>query len=402
MRDLIKGYRWWILGLLFFNVAIGMISYEILSPLFGEVSGDIGLDPAQFGLIMGLFHFASPFFTPIGGIFVDRVGARKVLLFALILLGAAGASRTLASEPWMMMLSTFMMGVGFASVGPAIPKALGGLFNHAQLGKATGFVFSAFGLGNSFALATGASVLSPALGGWRPTLLAIAIACFALGIIWYVVFRDNEEADEEGVEAPEVNSGSFFDGAAKVLKVRNMWFLSAGVFFALIGYWGLVVHLAPMLDGRGLKNFGAYAAVMTGTGVLFNLIGGAFSDWLGKRKPVLIGCVTLLACTIPGMLFLDGWMLVLNMLLAGVAMGPILPMAVAMPVEMDGVGHVLAGTAIGVMFMFGNIGSVLGPVLLGNALTLVEVTWHAFLLPMVSLLLATIPLSFIKEHNFNS
>ena len=400
MTEIIKGYRWWIIGLLFFNVAIGMISYEIMSPLFGEISRDISLDPAQFGLIMGVFHFASPLFTPIGGIFVDRIGARRVLLFSLLLIGCAGAARTLVVEPWIMIFITFLMGIGFAPVGSVIVKSLGGLFSQAQMGKAVGFGYAAIGLGNSFALATGASVLSPTFGGWRPTLLVIALVCISLGVLWYLVFRDDVVLVEDTVGTPQGNSDSFFDGAKIVLRQRNMWLLCFGMFLTLFAYWGLVVHLAPTLDARGLENFGAYAAVMTGTGLLFNLLGGALSDWLGRRRPVLIGSVLLLPCTIPGMLLLDeGWPLVLNMVVAGMAVGPVFAVAPVMALEMKGVGRALAGTAVGVMWMFGNIGSVLGPVVMGYALSLADARWPAFTLVSVSLLLAAVPIYFIREHN---
>ena len=391
----IKGYRWWVLGLLFVNVVMGMVAFELMSALFPEISKDIPMTKVQFGLVMGIFHFASPIFTPIGGMFVDRVGVRKVLLIAMTIMALAGVSRIFATSYISLVFSMFLLGVGFASIGPSITKALSTVFDHHQMGKANGVAYSAFGMGNSLAFATGATLLSPTFGGWRPTFIAVAAVCMLMGVIWFFIYHDKRE---EKVSDNDIEkSAPFMDSMKTVAKIRDMRLLGGFLFFSLFSYWALLSHITPTLGERGIANPGLYTATLTGTSVAFNIIGGIISDWLGKRKPVLITCVIVLACMIPCMMYFTGTALLLVMFLAGAALGPILPLSAAIPVELKGVGRPLVGTALGFMYMVGNLGSVSGPILVGGLMDASSTIWAPYSLPVVMLLCSLVPLSLLRE-----
>jgi|GEM_PF-1885352 len=391
----IKGYRWWVLGLLFMNVVMGMMAFELMSALFPEISLDIPMTKVQFGLAMGIFHFASPIFTPIGGMLVDKIGVRKVLLIAMIIVAAAGVSRIFATSYIFFVFSMFFLGVGFASIGPSITKALSSVFDHHQLGKANGVAYSAFGMGNSLAFGTGATLLSPLFGGWRPTFIAVAAVCLLLGVIWFLIYRDKFEAETSPEKAEE--KLPFFDTMKTVSKIRDMRLLGVFLFFSLFSYWALLSHITPTLGERGIENPGLYTATLTAASVIFNIVGGVISDWIGKRKPVLAVCVVLLACAIPGMLFFTGTALLIVMLIAGAALGPVLPLSASIPVELKGIGRPLAGTAVGFMFMVGNLGAVSGPIVVGGLMDSSSTLWAPYILPVLMLVFSLVPLTMLRE-----
>ena len=49
------------------------------------------------------------------------------------------------------------------------------------------------GNGSVTGMATAASLMSPAFGGWRNTLLVIGIAVLGMGILWVFIYRDREK-----------------------------------------------------------------------------------------------------------------------------------------------------------------------------------------------------------------
>jgi nitrate/nitrite transporter NarK len=54
------------------------------------------------------------------------------------------------------------------------------------------------------------------------------------------------------------------------------------------------------------------------------------------------------------------------LVLAGAALGTIAPVLMSVPVEIEGIGTSLAGTAVGFIFMLGNTGGFVGPVVAGK------------------------------------
>ena len=82
---------------------------------------------------------------------------------------------------------------------------------------------------------------------------------------------------------------------------------------------------------------------------------------------------------IPALLALSGWPLFVVLIIAGAAAGPIIPVTTAMPVEMPAIGPALAGTALGILFMIGNLGGFFGPLAAGRMIEMSGSPWSGFL-----------------------
>ena len=67
-----------------------------LPPLFPVLRDELGVSWVALGVISSVFYAVSGLAQPIAGFFVDRVGARRVLLSGMVLFGAAIASAGLA------------------------------------------------------------------------------------------------------------------------------------------------------------------------------------------------------------------------------------------------------------------------------------------------------------------
>jgi len=182
----------------------------------------------------------------------------------------------------------------------------------------------------------------------------------ALGILWVFIFK--ERYSGEGAKHGQNMLGSF----KSVFKVKDIWLLS--IFYGLnMAGLMLVITLLPIsLTERGVEHSGELVAILMGTAVVFNIAGGILSDKAGKRKPFLIVSALVLGICIAIFAKATGLPLIIALALAGAAMGTIAPVMMVIPVEIEEVGPALTATAVGLIFMVGNTGGSLGPILGGK------------------------------------
>jgi MFS family permease len=150
------------------------------------------------------------------------------------------------------------------------------------------------------------------------------------------------------------------------LAVKDIWLLAIFYGLNMAGLMTIISLLPINLAERGVTNAGQLVSIMMATSVVFNIAGGILSDKVGKRKPFLIGSALILGCCIIAFGKLTGVPLIIALVISGAALGTIAPVMMVIPVELDEVGPALTATAVGVIFMIGNTGGFIGPVLGGK------------------------------------
>jgi len=78
-------YRWLVTFLLFAITVVNYIDRSAISYAIPMMQRELGLSPADTGIIFGAFGLGYAISTLIGGFAVDRYGARVVLAVAAIL-----------------------------------------------------------------------------------------------------------------------------------------------------------------------------------------------------------------------------------------------------------------------------------------------------------------------------
>ena len=91
-------YRWFIIFLLFAITIVNYIDRAAISYAIPLMQRDLGLSPADTGVILGAFGLGYAITTLIGGFAVDRCGARIVLTVAAILWSLSIGMTALASR----------------------------------------------------------------------------------------------------------------------------------------------------------------------------------------------------------------------------------------------------------------------------------------------------------------
>ena len=392
MEEQTYPFRWVVLALMFLSLFAATIAMQCMPPLFSEITEQIPLTKAQMGTIMGVITLASLFFAPIGGALSDKLGARWAFGIAAIIVALAGGFRYVAGSVNDLIVCMFLIGAGMAMYAPNLPKALGNWFPQKDLAMANGISISGMGIGGAIAMVTAKSVLSPSFGGWRGTMVFLGGLVLLVAILWMVVYRDRPV--EGAAQRKKLN---VFQNFKDVLKVKDIWLIAIYYGLNMISLLAVVTLLPITLEERGVENAGGMVGIMMGATVVFNILGGMLSDRVGKRKPFLIICAVVFGLCVLGFANFTGIALMVVLAIAGAAMGTIAPVLMSVPVEMEGIGTALAGSAVGFIFMLGNTGGFVGPVVAGKLMDMSASSLPGFIFISAALIVSAVFIIPLKE-----
>ncbi|WP_320172256.1 MFS transporter [Maridesulfovibrio sp.] len=194
------------------------------------------ISASNVGLIFTVFTLPGIIFSPLAGIFADRLGRKKILVPALVLFGISGTACFFASDYNTLLLLRLIQGVGASAIGVINLTIIGDLFNGRDRIKAMGL--------NAGVLSMGTAIF-PAIGGilaqisWRaPFLLALS----ALPLAWIVAFRlNNPEPKSEG------NMRKYLSSAIEGMKRQEVLSLFIITLLTFIILYGPIITYLPIL-----------------------------------------------------------------------------------------------------------------------------------------------------------
>jgi predicted MFS family arabinose efflux permease len=322
-----------------------------------------GLSPEVIvSLPMMLFMLVVAFAQPLGGPWVERFGARRLMLAGAIV-GASGLALTATAENLITLLAwRFITAAGY---GVVFVAGQGHVVAHTHSGN------RAWGLAMFVGSVLAASICGPPIGGmladrigYRWTFaVGSSMAVLAALLAWRLLGTAQESP------GPRRRPLRFRDVGVVLRNPRFLALISLGAMPAKIILTGFLYYLAPLYlahlgnsqsaTGRIMMVYGLMMVLMTplaartadrvGRPMLFVVLGGLFSGigllgvlWSAKTEMVLLGIVVL-------------------GLAQAVSITPQLSLVpVACPDECKAMGQV---TVIGFFRLFERIGSALGPLL---------------------------------------
>ena len=242
-----------IIGLVGLAHATSHFSHLLLAPLFPIFIREFGLSYSDVGMLMTLFFLISGSGQALSGFLVDRVGARPVLLGAIVcfLCAALVASQTTGYGGLLVVAA--LAGLGNAPFHPADFTILNQRVSAPRLGHA----FSAHGLtGNlGWALAPAFLVGITALADWRSAYLA---AAGLYVVVLVVLFWQRDKLLTE--VAPRAAEHSTTSDLA-FLKLPVVWWCFAFFFLSTMTL-AVVQSFAPSIL-KALHNVSVEAATLT-------------------------------------------------------------------------------------------------------------------------------------------
>ncbi len=366
MTTLINDYpsRWGTLVLATLtNAFVAAAPSMCLPVLFDEISTDLSINLVQVGVIWGIGALPAIVSSLLGGALGDQFGPRRMIILSCVLSGLFGALRGFSTGYGTLLVTMILFGM----TGPLVVmnniKIIGMVFPSRQLGMANGALSMGMALGFLLSSMISATLLSPMLGGWRNVLVAYG-ALSALLVIPWLFLRIHLPARD-----PAVKPVTMFGSIGEVLKLRTVWLLG----LALMGMSGSVQGVLGYLPLH-LRDFGWAPAAADAALAAFHTISllgvipiALLSDRLRTRRKILLVTAGIMALGFGLIPFVPGTLIWAAVLMAGLMRDGFMGVFMTNVVETRGVGVEYAGTAVGVVVLFANIGNFIAPPL-GNSL----------------------------------
>lgn len=360
------GYRWYILTLatltFTFVMAIPAMSLPVL---FKEIAQELDLSLVQIGWIWGIGAVMGIVVGLIGGPVGDRLGPRRTLAWACLLVGLVGAARGLTWNFASLAAAMFVLGFAQAAIPMNVHKTCGIWFGGPRLGMANGVVSVGMAFGFMLGSLLAASVLSPLLGGWRNVFMVYGGVALLFSLFWW--FSQDKEVDP----TTQANQTHLSLGAAlrHVTNIPNVWRLSLATLGVTACVGGMLGYLPLYLRDLGWPATTADAALATfhAVSMLAAIPIALFSDRLGQRKGVLMVAALMITIGVGALAVVQGALIWPAVIMAGIVRDGFMALTMTAVMEIKGVGARYAGTATGFLMAVMGVGTVLSPPV-GNSL----------------------------------
>ena len=340
-------------------------TFYILLPLIGN---ELGLSYSQIGSILACQYAAGAIANIPGGIFVDTVG-RKGLLMALSLfwVGFPYLGMGISHEYWVMLACATLVGIGNNLWHPSAIPWLASRFPGRK-----GLVMSFHSMGGNVGDALAPLIVGAMLAvfTWRDVVLMNVVPGIVVSVL-ILVYIGRIQQTEAGVAAP-AGSALPKGGAQRLrsfmllLTNRALVTLSIGSAFRTMTQSALLTFL-PIYLARDMGYsplwIGACLFALQAAGFVAAPITGHLSDTIGRWQ-IVTASMSMTAVILLAMTFAGGtiWFVLLVAVL-GFFMFAV--RAVLQAWLLDETPPGLSGSAIGLLFCAQAVGAAVGPVCAG-------------------------------------
>ncbi|RFB95163.1 MFS transporter [Rhizobium leguminosarum bv. trifolii] len=245
-----------------------------------RIKQDLGLNEAEFGLLVGTPVLTGSLVRIVLGIWTGRYGGR--LVYTLTMLAAALATFLLSYAQTYTQMLIAGLGVGLAGGSFAVGVAyVSPFFPAEKQGTALGI----FGAGNVGAAVTKFAAPFVLLAwGWQAVAEIWAVCLALMAIVFW--FTTSDDPAFRLRRERSVASKSLAEEFAPLQNVQ-VWRFSLYYFFAFGGFVALSLWLPRYLVGVygfNLETAGMIAAAYSIPGSIFRAFGGVLSDKKGARS----------------------------------------------------------------------------------------------------------------------
>ena len=289
-------YGWWIVVAAFLNLffAVGVIFYgfPVFYPALVESLRFTRTQITQ-GFLLGFVIAGLPFGL-LAGNFIDRVGARRVILAGVGLIGVPLLLMGSMNKFWQYEVLCVIEILGYVLAGPIANQVLVARWFQLRRGRAMGYAYLGLGLGG---------MISPLLVnflirtvGWRYAFEIIGAAILAVLFptgIWITRSSPEEMGlRPDGVsdaELPSTGSGkstvlSFQVAAA--IRTTNFWLIVGSSTLAIGAIGAVIQHFILFLKDQGYSATTAsrFSTVLLGSSLAGRVLVGYVADRFSKKN----------------------------------------------------------------------------------------------------------------------
>lgn len=353
---MMKAYSTLSLWIVLISATLTVMAGSIIAPVLNLMRDELGADPVSAAVIITTHGIFIALCSPLIGIIIDRIGAKRPYVLGLLLYGLAGASGLFITSYWALIISRIFLGIAVAAIFTSITVLILNLYEGAERNKIMGWR----GSSNSF-------------GGIIWTLLGGVLGRFS----WHLPFAAYLIGIPLGLVAlfamPPVQHGKIQDpkGESKTSSVLRI-FKDIPILFVIYGLvflvntllYAIVVFLPQLLEKIGISNpltIGLFISIAPLSSGLTSLKYGKLRDRLSYKMIILI---VLALWAIGFTTIFQGsytWLIAPSIALFGIGLG------MAMPAAMVWVGESVPvsfrGRMSSYLATFGFVGQFFSPII---------------------------------------
>lgn len=408
-------YGWWIVAVSAITLLLaGGIGFYSFGAFFTPLVDEFGWSSAQISLsmsIMGLIGLIGPLL----GTWVDRYGAKRVMLLGALFMGLSFACLGFTFSLYYFYALYFVVAAGQMAILNIPVLTLVSNWFEKRKGLAMGISVAGFGLGGLIMLPLSAHLIS--LLGWRWTyhILGITI-CLALTPLIVVVIKNSPrdigmlpdgekytaQQKHQRTPVPDSNMRIQKWTLPKALKTSTFWILVLAFMMVFVGTASVITHAVPFFVGQGFSN--QLASTILGSAVGVSILARIITGYLSDRIPVKYVAILFFMFQVAGLLVLisPGTQFNIPAFVAvfGLAMGGLFVLEPLMIREYFGLDSF--GTIYGGLWAFQTLGWAAGPYITGYIFDTTGSYNLAFITFIFATLLATVLIMFVRHPRLSA
>ena len=345
----------WVLVAAAFIIALG---YGLIAPLLPQFIVSFDVSMAAAGLVVAVFSASRLVMAPAAGVFVNKLGSRKVYLAGLLTVAVTTGLIAAVDAYWQIVALRALAGIGSTMFTVSALGLIVKLAPASIRGRCSATYATAFLIGNIIGPLVGAS-LSFLGFRWPFFIYGIGVA-LAAAVVWLRMPKvDPKQAARSALPAMTLRE-ALNDSAYRAALASNF---SHG--------WvnmGMRVSVLPLFAAAAFTNGGAasgfaLAAFAAGTAITLQF-SGRFADSIGRRPLVIVGLgASAVFMSLMG-LSTQIWSLIIVSALAGAAAGLVNPSQQAAVADVIG-SERSGGQVLSTYQMAMDVGMMLGPIAIG-------------------------------------
>lgn len=284
-------YGWWIVTAAAAGLAFspGPVAFYSLGVFMQPLMDEFGWVKADVAFAVTILTMAIILATPLVGLFVDRIGPKRVLLFSMVAFAGGLSSVAFVQSLTQFYIAYAVIGIGGAGANSmAYMKLMSAWFDRKR-GLVIGIASAGMGLG--FTIVPVLTETAMAYGGYRGAYLVLAsVILLICAPLIAVIARDSPEQmglSPDGVAAtkPREAAASAHSPHGFTLKqsarMRQFWILIL-IFLPVGGVtYALAVHLVSIVSEVASRETAIQAATVLGIAMMFGrVVAGLLFDRL--------------------------------------------------------------------------------------------------------------------------
>jgi ACS family hexuronate transporter-like MFS transporter len=186
--------RWAVAVVVTLVMAVSYIDRQTLAAISPTVIKALAISREQYGYLLSAFSVAYLVAAPIAGGLLDRTGARRGLVFAVLAWSAVAAAHALVPSFAALILLRLFLGTAEAPSFPGAAQTMKRILPPAERSMGIGLLFTGSSLGAMVAGPLAIQILE-STGGWRFAFLGTALVGLGWIPLWLGVTRSRVVQD---------------------------------------------------------------------------------------------------------------------------------------------------------------------------------------------------------------